>query len=114
MKLIRHYLRINNALIFAPLLALTLLSGCNGDPHDQHEQLSGKQLFKLHCAGCHNETGLGNFLLGVPGNKGTPLSENEIIQLIRGKWHKQKPDMPSMPDMSAAEAAKIAAYLKQL
>ncbi len=92
-------------------LLLIALSGCSGESHDHPERVTGEQLFNYHCAGCHKTSGSGNFLKGIPASKDTYLTRLQIA-------HKLKSDgsdgskMPGFPNMSEAEAEKIASYVK--
>ncbi len=94
--------------------ALLLLAGCDNDLHDHPQLTTSKQLFEHHCAGCHNSSGSGNFLAGVPANRGTALTQGQISHLIRGQGTPNGVQMPTFPDMPAREAKLIAAYVKQL
>ncbi|MFD2229837.1 c-type cytochrome [Alkalimarinus sediminis] len=95
------------------LIALAGLSGCDKDTHNHPELITGKQLFDHHCAGCHAETGKGNFLKGVPPNKQSSLSIWQIAHKIRIEAN-DKRKMPLYPNMSTQEAELIADYVKQL
>ncbi len=99
-------------LLTSCLLLLTV-SGCSDDVHDHPDLVTGKQLFNYHCSGCHNETGHGNFLKGVPSNRDTPLSPQQVSHKITTVGNEGS-GMPSFPKMGQAEAAKIASYLKQI
>jgi mono/diheme cytochrome c family protein len=95
-----------------PLLAVSLvLTACGKDSHGHPDSLSGKELFKLHCAGCHQPSGKGSFITGVPANKNTKLSTIQIYHKIKGRGSDK---MPAFPKMSDAEASKIASYVKSL
>lgn len=95
------------------IVMMCLLAGCEKGNHDQHSDLSGKQLFELHCSDCHRATGNGNFLKAIPANKNTHLSVLQISHAIRsGDGLLAK--MPLFSDMSEQEAFKIALYLKSL
>lgn len=97
------------------LVAPLMLQGCS-EPLDQHEHpklTTGKALFEFHCAGCLNNAGNGNFLAGIPANRGTQMSRSEIVSFLRG-MHRTSSDMPVWKDMPSEEATKIATYLKAL
>ncbi len=98
--------------IQAYIFCIVFLVGCNYDVHNHPELVTGQQLFEYHCARCHKETGTGNFLKGIRPNKGTRLTIYQIAQKIYVEEETSK--MPSFPNMSAKEAAKIASYLKEL
>ncbi len=95
------------------LLAPIFISGCEKDAHDHPELVTGQQLFEHHCSGCHNKTGKGNFLKGVPATKDTIMDVNQIShKVISGIEGGAK--MPSFPSMSDEEANIIADYMKNL
>jgi len=96
----------------AIILTAPLFQGCSKDAHDHPELVTGKQLFDFHCSGCHKGTGKGNFLKGVPANKGTQLTIGQLEHKIKSDAKGSK--MPSFKNMSAGEARKIATFLKTL
>lgn len=102
-------------IISLALMGVTaLLSGCSDDDSHNHPELkTGKQLFEHHCAGCHHSAGNGNFLAGVPANKGTSLSNAQIVKFMRDT-HRENSKMPAFEGMPDEEATKIAGYLKSL
>ena len=90
-------------------LSLVLLTGCEKDTTG----MSGKELFEYYCAGCHQDGGQGNFLRGIPPNRGTSLSLGAIKHKIRnGLGGDTK--MPKFPDMPEEQVTAIAAYVKTL
>lgn len=90
------------------------LSGCSSeDSHNHPELKTGKQLFEHHCASCHHSAGNGNFLAGVPANRGTSLSNAQIVEFMRDT-HRENSKMPAFNGMPDEEATKIAGYLKSL
>jgi len=100
-----------NAFVGLTLLSTVMLSSCGHDVHDHPEIVSGKELFEYHCAGCHQKSGTGKFLKGVPANRDTALSISLIEHKItKGDDGDRK--MPVFPDMSENEAAKISLHLK--
>ena len=96
----------------AILLSLTL-SACDNDVHDHPELVSGRDLFEYHCASCHQSSGIGKFLLGIPPNKNTKLSFTDVIHKIKDDDGNER-NMPLFETMSKEEASKITAYLKGL
>jgi len=85
------------------------LTGCD----KPQSEMTGEELFDEFCAGCHKSTGKGNFLLGVPANRGTKLSYWEIkLKIKRGSGGNSK--MPVFKNLSDTEAGKIAEYLMSL
>lgn len=95
------------------VLTCVMLSGCDKDVHNHPELVTGQQLFDYHCAGCHTETGRGNFLKGVPPNKQSTLAIWQIAHKLRIEANDQR-KMPLYPSMSIQEAEIIADYVKQL
>jgi len=99
--------------VFCAAVVHFSLTGCSKDMHDHPKLTTGKQLFEHHCASCHKVTGKGAFLKGVPANKDTILSKSQIVHKIKDQSSANE-KMPSFPKMSAYEAAKISAYLKNI
>jgi len=95
------------------VLNMLLTTGCSNDIHDHPDLVTGEQLFDHHCSECHNKTGAGVFLLGVPANRDTTLSSSQVIHKIQHN-EKNSSKMPAFPEMSTEEAKKITDYLKQL
>jgi mono/diheme cytochrome c family protein len=94
-------------------LTSVIITGCDKDVHNHPELVTGKQLFDYHCAGCHTETGKGNFLKGIPPNKHSSLTVWQIAHKLRIDAD-DKRKMPLYPNMSLQEAEVIADYVKQL
>ena len=88
------------------MLCLICLGGCRKDIHDHPKLFTGQQLFEHHCSGCHKNSGAGNFLAGVPANRGSQLSTDQITHKITTGTEDSK--MPAFPGMPANEAAAIA------
>lgn len=89
------------------------LFGCEKDIHNHPDLISGKQLFDNHCSDCHKVTGMGAFLKGIPANKGTKLSVEQISEkIISGKRDDSK--MTIFPSMDKEESEKISHYIKSL
>ena len=95
------------------LVVPILLAGCHPDTHDHEVAATGQELFKEHCSGCHQQDGQGLFLKGYPAIKSTQMDTWQITHKIRGKETEGR-NMPSFPDMTEAEATKIANYVKSL
>jgi len=100
---------INGLLVF--IFALLLLSACtNDDAHNHPNNISAKELYELHCAGCHKKLGQGKFLKGIPPNRYTQLTISEIVKKIKtGEQHQS--DMKVFNNMEQQEAKRIAIYL---
>ena len=97
--------------IITILCSLFLLNACSdNDSHRHPKDITAKALFDLHCATCHQETGKGRFLKGIPPNKNTFLAIEEIAHKIRAGEHKNSV-MPVYKNMDEKEAIKIATYL---
>jgi len=106
----------NKSVVFYTLvvcLLLVTISSCSKDIHEHPDLVTGKQLFNYHCAGCHKDTGKGQFLKGIPSNRNTVLSSAQIIHKISTN-DGEEVKMPSFPKMSQAEAIAIVSYLKQM
>ena len=99
-----------------PFLAILSLTACssNNTLHDHTNLKTGKQLFDFHCASCHSKDGHGQFLTGIPSNRDTELSIQQIITRIRENNEGEDRKMPVFNAMSADEARKIASHLLSL
>lgn len=84
------------------------------DNHDHPDLISGQQFFEHHCASCHDKTGMGTFLKGVPASIATQKTQNEIVIYLQEGPHRFDKQMPIFRTMSDNEARKIAQYLLQL
>lgn len=104
---------MNEMRIFTSLSFVALLFGCDKDVHDHPDLVSGKQLFEHHCSSCHKDTGQGQFLKGIPANRGTELSIEQIFQKITSA-KKDGHKMLTLPNMGKEESEKISLYLKSL
>jgi mono/diheme cytochrome c family protein len=109
------FLSIKSIYICCLIVLMTLMSGCGGDDdlHNHPDLVTGQQLFDYHCASCHQTTGTGSFLKGIPGTKDTELSVDQIRHKI-AKSEGGKVAMPAFPNMPEEEALKIANYIKQM
>jgi mono/diheme cytochrome c family protein len=84
--------------------------GCS-DSHDHKANISGKALYEIHCASCHKVTGKGKFLKGIPPNRNTHLSVNELVEKIINSGSSES-KMKVFNSMPKKEAKVIALYLK--
>ena len=92
------------------LVLLALLACSDNDVHNHPPETSAKQLYEIHCAGCHQSLGQGKFLKGIPPNRDTELKISQIIEKIRhGEQHQS--NMKVFDNMSEEEAKKIVIYL---
>lgn len=98
--------------IIVGLAVLGLLTGC-GDEYDTPDLKTGKQLFDYHCAECHQQTGEGAFLRGVPPVRYTGLTYRELVKLIQGHDRHEGSRMESFEGMPKAQAEKIAIYVRR-
>lgn len=110
--MIKHGIKPNLKYLACLLLSF-LLTACDKDIHDHPELTTGKQLFEFHCSSCHQKSGIGKFLNGVPKNKDTPLTFSQVVSKITSDDIKSR-KMPIFEKMSKDEASKISAYLKNL
>jgi len=91
--------------------ALVTLLGCSDNNHEHKAGITGKELYKEHCAACHKANGEGKFLKGVPPNKYTNLTTEQLIErIINNSDNKTK--MKIFKSMSKQEAQSIALYVK--
>jgi len=93
-----------------------LLAGCEAgnDEHDHPATATGKDLYELHCAGCHGMSGRGSLMQGIPSNLLTDFTRTQVVELIiAGPKHEQS-NMPAMKTMPRDEARVIVDYLWQL
>ncbi len=111
-KICKHFF-LKYAYFLPYFIGVVSLAGCSNDIHNHPDLVSGKQLFEYHCSVCHKDTGKGNFLKGVPANKDTELSANQIVHRIKHKDNSGD-KMPVFTNMSAEEAKLISDYLKTL
>ncbi|MEH6472582.1 MAG: cytochrome c [Halopseudomonas sp.] len=72
--------------------------------------MTDQQLFDKYCAGCHKQSGKGNFLAGIPANVRTQLDKESIMQLIT-KGLPAHEGMPILNDISPEQSEQIANYL---
>lgn len=86
-----------------------ILTACNDDAHNHPSIKSGQALFEYHCAGCHRQSGKGNFLKGIPANIGTGLVEWQLVHKM--KQGESNTKMPVFKTMSKGEATEIAQYI---
>ena len=95
------------------VLFVAAITACSNDSHDHAKNITGKQLFEAHCVTCHDTGGTGRLALGVPANKGSKLSDLEILNKIRhGRGESTK--MQIFEKMSEQEAMKIVKHLRTL
>lgn len=93
-------------------LAATVLA-CSKDGDEHPPGAAGARLFDAYCARCHGEDGAGKFLAGVPPNRETRLSREQIADLvIRGLPDHDR--MPTLPRMSRGEALSLADHIATL
>ena len=97
----------------AGILCMLMLVGCEqADVHDHPQLKTGEQLYNHHCASCHQRSGDGAFLGGIPAVKYTPMKIHEIVDHIRGHGRAEDTRMPRFSDMSVHEAERIAVYIR--
>lgn len=89
------------------VVAIFSLMGCTQRPD---EASSGQVLYEYHCAKCHKSSGNGKYLMGIPANRETYLSQSSVIVMIKD-GHRSKPNMPPIPNISYSEAQKITQHL---
>lgn len=94
-----------------PALVMAGIVGCAASP--EKPKTEGKVLFDQYCMGCHGSEGAGNFLKGIPPNRGTKLGRDAIADRVQygGGRHGK---MPGFPTLSRAEAIEIARHVLSL
>ena len=95
------------------IVCMLILAGCERvDVHDHPQLKTGEQFYNHHCASCHQRSGDGTFLKGIPAVKYTPMMIREIVDQIQGHRRDDDTRMPLFSDMSQHEAERIAVYLR--
>jgi len=99
--------------VLAGIMGALILTGCDRvDVHDHPQLKTGEEFYDHHCASCHNRTGGGAFLDGIPAVKYTPMKISEIVDHIRGHGRDGASRMPQFSDMSVYEAERIAVFIR--
>jgi mono/diheme cytochrome c family protein len=102
--------------ILISLYCLAILNGCSSE---KEKPVTGKELYEYYCAGCHGESGAGQFLRAIPPliqNKmlrKAPLQPSQIRHKIQG-GPSPKRKMPSFANITDHEANLIALYIQKL
>ena len=92
---------------------MLVVAACDrGGPHDHPQLKTGEQFYNQHCAACHQRSGEGAFLEGIPAVKYTSMKIEEIVGHIRGHMRIEESQMPVFSDMSIYEAERIAVYVR--
>jgi mono/diheme cytochrome c family protein len=95
------------------LVCILVLVGCGRDGDHDHPQLkTGEQFYNHHCASCHQRSGDGAFLRGIPPVKYTEMKIHEIVDHVLGHGRGEDTRMPQFSDMPRHEAQRIAVYLR--
>ena len=92
---------------------MALLACSEHDAHEHAADSTGEQLYGLHCAGCHQGAGEGEFLKGVPPVRYTTLTYQQMVDHILGHARIEDSRMPTFSQMPRAEAEAIAVYVRQ-
>lgn len=94
-----------------------LIAGCDSASNqmdmsqtDVLVNASGEQLFNQFCAPCHKKSGVGNLFKGIPSNRRTKLTEEEINVLLHTGQLADK----GMPDFSFLQAEQIESIVDHL
>jgi mono/diheme cytochrome c family protein len=96
------------------ILGLSLiLIGCDPDEHEHPQSKTGRELFVVHCAPCHQKDGKGLFIKGFPSIQNTQLDAWQISHKIRESESTDR-KMPTFSNMSESEALLISNYIKSL
>ena len=92
---------------------MLVVAGCDrSGPHDHPRLKTGEQFYNHHCAVCHQRSGEGTFLHGIPAVKYTSMRIDEIVDHIFGHGRIDDTQMPVFTDMSIHEAERIAVYVR--
>lgn len=93
------------------LLGSGLVGACGKDPAPPHLK-TGEQLYDHYCAECHQGSGDGTFLKGVPPLRYTSLTYRELAHLILGH---NRPSDSSMPEfeITQQQAEAIAIHVRR-
>lgn len=99
--------------VLTGIVCVLLLTGCDRvDVHDHPQLKTGEEFYNHHCASCHQRSGDGAFLRGVPAVKYTSMKISEIVDHIWGHGRAGDSRMPQFSDMSKYEAERIAVYIR--
>ena len=93
------------------LTTAALLQGC-GEDGPPPELRTGAQLYNYYCAECHQGSGDGTFLKGVPPIRYTDRTYRELVEVIMGHNRPQKSRMPQF-DISKQHAEAIAIHIRR-
>lgn len=103
------------------LIAALLLVGCSADPSSRDYEyptfISGKEAYNYHCAGCHKENGVGQFLKAIPALSTTDYTYSAIKTYAVDVDHKKakgsEAEMPRFTHMDERTAGMIAIYIRR-
>ncbi|MCU7834507.1 MAG: cytochrome c [gamma proteobacterium symbiont of Taylorina sp.] len=109
-----HFLKYYYLQIITLCLSFFLLISCSSDSHNHPELKTGKQFFDYHCASCHDTSGMGSFLKGMPANILNDKTQAELIHYIKHGNTAERDKMPVFKTMPDKEAKQIARHLLKL
>lgn len=96
------------------LMCTGVLIACGGHDDHEHPQLkSGADLYNHHCAACHQGSGDGTFLKGVPPVRYTTMTYRQMVNYIQGHGRAEDSRMPTFSAMPKHEAEAIAIYVRR-
>ena len=96
------------------LVCTGVLFACSrSDDHDHPQLKSGEQLYNHHCAACHQDSGAGAFLKGVPPVRYTTMTYRQMVHYIQGHGRAEDSRMPTFSAMPKHEAEAIAIYVRR-
>jgi mono/diheme cytochrome c family protein len=102
--MLKATVRAIGALLVAAALAAALPALGQSD-----QMAQGEQLFEQNCAACHQADGTG----APPAFPALAGNENlEDLELIVGNIHEGKGAMPPFPNLTAAQIAAVATYIR--
>jgi mono/diheme cytochrome c family protein len=96
------------------LMCAGVLFACGRhDDHDHSQLKSGADLYNHHCAACHQGSGDGTFLKGVPPVRYTTMTYRQMVHYIQGHGRAGDSRMPTFSAMPKHEAEAIAIYVRR-
>lgn len=88
-----------------------LLQGCGKDAPPP-ELKTGEQFYNYYCAECHQGSGDGTFLKGVPPIRYTERTYRQLVNLIMGHNRPESSRMPQF-EISQRHAEAIAIHIRR-
>jgi mono/diheme cytochrome c family protein len=96
-----------------PIPAALVLAACSSGDEAVPQAHTPAELYAFYCADCHQDSGEGSFLRGVPALRYTTLSYRELAEFIRGHHRAEASRMPEFSAMSEQHAEQVAIYVRR-